>query len=92
MPDTFKNHIDTSIDALLFNNPSLKKFVPYDTYTENSIDFNLQARFINNQDKDNLLYSNYANEIYNKHTLSVYENLPLREVENFSKLLINYKF
>jgi hypothetical protein len=82
MPISYKKHIQTGIDTLLFNNPSFKKFAPYITFTENAIDFNLQPRLIPYEDD---FYSNFYNELYNKLPLSIYENVNLKEIDNYSK-------
>jgi hypothetical protein len=85
MPSSYKNHIETKIDSLLFKNPSMKKYVQYNGYSENTIEYNLQPRNINNNAIENL-HSNYSNELYKKLPLSIYENLQMREVDNYRNL------
>ncbi len=84
MPKTYKFHIETKIDTLLFNNPSLKKYSQYPEYNEASMDYNLQTRYIDTSDYLKNVFSagfNYQNDIYNKLPLTIYENIQLREVE-----------
>jgi flagellar biosynthesis regulator FlaF len=86
MPESYKQHIHTKIDTLLFNNPSFKKFVSFNNFTENSIDYNLQPRTIDHKED---IHFNYSNELYSKLPLSIYENLPIREIENNCKKIYN---
>jgi hypothetical protein len=81
MPDTYSNHIETKIDTLLFNNPTLKKYVEYNPYPETAIEYNLQPRVIPDT---NEFQSSYANDIYLKLPLSIYENIPIRELDSSS--------
>lgn len=93
MPKSYKNHIETKIDTLLFNNPSLKKYCQYPETNETSIDYNLQPRVIDTSDYlKNVLSAgfNYQNDIYNKLPLTIYENIQLREIEKskFFKMIL----
>ena len=79
-----KNHLETKLDSLLFNNPSLKKYCQYPEYTESALDYNLQPRIVDTSDYLKNVFSagfNYQNDIYNKLPLTIYENIQLRELE-----------
>ena len=88
MPNSYKNHIETKIDSLLFNNPSLKKYNQYTQNNECALDYNLQSRHIDTKDYFQNVSSagfNYQNDIYNKLPLTIYDNVQIREQEK-SKL------
>lgn len=86
MPDSYKNHVYTSIDSVLFKNPSFKKYADYTYFNETALDYNLQPRNI--LDKNELFFSNYANELYKKLPLSYFDNVPLRELDSNCNLYI----
>jgi hypothetical protein len=78
MPDSYKQHVETSIDTLLFNNPSFKKYAQYSYYTEGTVDFNLQPRKIDNSKEIKI---NYKEDLDNKIKLSAYKNIQIREID-----------
>jgi hypothetical protein len=84
MPESYKNHIDSGIDAIMFSNPSFKKYANYNYYTEGSIDFNLQPREL---DVSNQIDYSYKNDIYRKLPLTL--NLNYREVDR--NCIISFK-
>jgi hypothetical protein len=89
MPESYKNHLEVKSETLLFNNPSLKKCAQFNPFYENAIEYNLQP-FSNlnndhNSNKNMRNDSNYANELYNRLPLSVYDNLAIRDLDNYSK-------
>lgn len=84
MPNSYKNHIETNIDSLLFNNPSLKKYNQYSQKSECALDYNLQSRHIDTREYFQNVTStgfNYQNDIYNKLPLTIYDNVQIREQE-----------
>lgn len=83
MPASYKEHVETSIDTLLFNNPSFKKYAQYNYYTEGTVDFNLQPRKIA---ISNDIKINYKDDLYSKITLSAYNKIQIREVDNDSNI------
>jgi len=88
MPTSFKNHIDTQIDTLLFNNPSLKKYAEFNPFPETSSDYNLQNRKLpkNNTDNVSNYYNHYNYDMAKTLPLSIYDTLNYRELDNNSKL------
>lgn len=89
MPQSYTKHVETKIDTLLFNNPSLKKFCQYPEYNESSFDYNLQPRIFDTSDYLNNVSKagfNYQNDIYNKLPLTIYENIQVREIEKSTVL------
>jgi len=89
MPVSYRNHTMTKSETLLFNNPALKKYAQFNNYHENSIQFNLQPINLNypNDYTGGINYnSNYANELYSKLPLSIYDNYAVRDLDNSSIL------
>jgi hypothetical protein len=90
MSETYSKHVETKIDTLLFNNPSFKKYASYTSYPETGIEYNLQPRsLIDNtnryQSQELLGESNYYYELNSRLSLSIYENIKIREIDNSSK-------
>ena len=82
MPETNKNHIETSIETLLFSNPNLKKYASYKTYSESALEYNLQPRdLVIGYSKENH-YSHYAYDLNMKLPFSIYEFIPNRDLDN----------
>lgn len=92
MPESYRNHFKVKSEALLFNNPSLKKYAEFNPFNENAIEYNLQphSKLYNYHNNNrNLTYSsNYANELYNRLPLSVYDNYAIRDMDNYSKYIL----
>lgn len=92
MPENYKNHSNWKSETLLFNNPTLKKYAQFHTYYENAIDYNLQpiggyhSPINNSKDPYD---SKYSNDLYNRLPLSVFDNLPIKEMDNYCKILFN---
>jgi len=86
MPSSFRNHIDTQIDTLLFNNPSLKKYSEYNSYTETSLDYNLQNRTL---PKNNDHFNHYTYDMTRTLPISIYDTLNYRELDNNSNQYTN---
>ena len=90
MPENYKNHSNGKSETLLFNNPSLKKYAQFHSYYENAIDYNMQPivgyhpPLNNTKDSYN---SKYASELYNRLPLSVYDNLPIKDMDTYSNKL-----
>jgi hypothetical protein len=88
MPESYKNHFEVKSDALLSNNPYLKKYAQLNPFNENAIEYNLQP--INPYDNpyylENRLVSNsnYANDLYSRLPLSIYDNYAIRDMDNYS--------
>jgi hypothetical protein len=76
MPDSYRNHLDAGIDAILFSNSSFKKYASYNYYTEGSVDFNLQPRKL---DVSNQINYSYKEDLYKRLPLSM--NINYREVD-----------
>ena len=89
MPNSYKNHIETNIDSLLFNNPSFKKYNQYPAKNECYLDYNLQSRHIDTKDYLQNVSSgfNYQNDIYNKLPLTIYDNVQIKEQEKSKNYL-----
>ena len=83
MPNSYKNHIETNIDSLLFNNPSFKKYNQYSQNNECALDFNLQSRHIDTSDYFQNVSTgfNYQNDIYSKLPLTIYDKVEIKEQE-----------
>jgi hypothetical protein len=84
LPASYKLHIETSVDTVLFNNPSLKKYAGFNSYQESSIDYNLQPRKVNIGPMK-LKESNYPADLYKLLPLSLYNNIPIRELDENCK-------
>jgi hypothetical protein len=82
MPKTMKNHIETNIETLLFNNPGLKKYALYNTFYESAIEYNLQPRNLNMGYVKENHYSHYAYDMNMKIPFSIYDFLPNRDLDN----------
>jgi hypothetical protein len=87
LPDSYKSHIETSIDTILFNNPSLKKYAGFNDISESQLDYNLQPRKVN-IDHNKLTESNYACDLYKLLPLSLYNNIPIRELDEHCNISI----
>lgn len=82
MPTTMKNHIETNIETLLFSNPGLKKYAPYQSFYESAIEYNLQPRNLNIGYVKESHYSHYAYDMTVKLPFSIYEFIPNRDLDN----------
>jgi hypothetical protein len=85
IPESYKTHIETTMDTLLFNNPSLKKYAPYESFNESSLDYNLQPRKLGADHIDTQSY--YKENLYNILPLSLYNTLPIRELDKVNCLI-----
>lgn len=86
LPETLTQHLETSVETYLFNNPGIKKYADLRYYIEGSVDYNLQPCVINDSDRDSntVSYSNYSNELFNKLPLTAPE-YHMRKLDNNSK-------
>ena len=82
MPATMRNHIETNTDTLLFSNPGLKKYAPYESFNESAIEYNLQPRNLNMGYNKESHYSHFAYDMTLKLPFSIYEFIPNRDLDN----------